>query len=147
VDTDQHFDPLLTVTDKPDAHAEKVIGEGLARYNEGKAGVRDSRPLAVVVSDPQTKAILGGLMGRTSLALLFIDLFFLPDGMRGSGLGRRILQLAEDEARRRGCRAAVLYTMNFQAPGFYERHGYRVFGTIDCDPPGSSRVFMTKALT
>jgi GNAT superfamily N-acetyltransferase len=100
----------------------------------------------VIVSDPTTKEVLGGLTGRTSLALLFIDLFFLPDRMRRGGLGSRVLQLAEDEARRRGCRAAVLYTINFQAPGFYERHGYHVLGTIDCDPTGTSRIFMTKAL-
>ena len=35
--------------------------------------------------------------------------------------------------------AIVLYTISFQAPGFYEKLGYRRFGTIDCDPPGTSR--------
>jgi hypothetical protein len=56
------------------------------------------------------------------------------------------LRQAEDEGRRRGCRAGVLYTISFQAPGFYARHGWRVFGEIPCDPPGTSRVFMTKDL-
>jgi mRNA-degrading endonuclease RelE of RelBE toxin-antitoxin system len=36
--------------------------------------------------------------------------------------------------------------ISFQAPEFYERHGYRVFGTIDCAPSGTSRIFMTKVL-
>jgi hypothetical protein len=40
----------------------------------------------------------------------------------------------------------VLYTISFQAPGFYARHGWRVFGEISCEPPGTSRVFMTKTL-
>ena len=53
---------------------------------------------------------------------------------------------AEAEARERGCRSGVLYTISFQAPGFYARHGWRVFGEIPCDPPGTSRVFMTKDL-
>jgi hypothetical protein len=57
-----------------------------------------------------------------------------------------MLRLAEDEARRRGCRAAVLYTISFQAPGFDEGHGYRILGEVGCEPPGTSRVFMTKAL-
>ena len=38
----------------------------------------------------------------------------------------------------------MLYTISFQAPVFYERHGYRAFGKIDCDPPGTSRIFMTR---
>jgi GNAT superfamily N-acetyltransferase len=138
--------PLVTVTDAPEPAVEAAIGGGLDRYNQAHSGMAHSRPLAVVVSHPETKQVLGGAIGRTSLGLLLIDLFFLPDELRGAGLGRRVLQLAEDEGRRRGCRTSVLYTISFQAPGFYARHGYRVFGEIPCDPPGTSRIFMTKAL-
>ena len=88
-----------------------------------------------------------GLTGRTSLGLLFIDLFFIPANLRRDGLGSRLLRLAEDEARRRGCVNAVLYTINFQAPAFYERHGYRILGSVPCLPLGTSRIFMTKPLT
>ena len=136
----------MIVTDTADPRVEKAVGEGLRRYNAEQSGIDDSRPLAVVVSDPDTNEVLGGITGRTSLGLLFIDLVFLPDELRGGGLGSRILNLAEDEGRRRGCRAAMLYTISFQAPRFYERHGWRVFGKIACDPPGTSRIFMTKAL-
>ena len=139
-------EPRVAVTDAPDARVEAAIGEGLRRFNAQQSGIDDSRPLAVVVSDPDTNEVLGGITGRTSLGLLFIDLVFLPDELRGDGLGSRILKLAEDEGRRRGCRAAMLYTISFQAPGFYARHGWRVFGEIACDPPGTSRIFMTKTL-
>jgi hypothetical protein len=61
-------------------------------------------------------------------------------------LGSDVLARAEAEGRRRGCRASVLYTISFQAPGFYARHGYRAFGAVPCDPPGTSRVFMVKDL-
>ncbi len=138
--------PVVTVTDAPDPHVETVIGDGLRRYNAEQAGIDDGRPLAVVVSDADTREILGGIAGRTSLGVLFIDLVYLPDELRGGGLGSRILKAAEDEGRRRGCRAAVLYTISFQAPEFYARHGWRVFGEIPCEPPGTRRVFMTKTL-
>jgi len=141
------LEPVVTLTDAPTAEEEHVVGAGLAGFNERQSGIRDSRPLAVIVRDPRTKQPVGGLTGRTSLGLLFVDLFFLPDDLRGDGLGSRLLRLAEDEARQRGCVAAVLYTISFQAPGFYERHGYRVLGTVPCLPPGTSRIFMTKPLT
>jgi GNAT superfamily N-acetyltransferase len=124
----------------------QAVGSGLKRFNEQQSGVGDSRPLAVIVRDPATRKPVGGLTGWTSRGLLFVDLFFLPNGLRGGGLGSRLLRLAEDEARRRGCVSAVLYTLSFQAPGFYERHGYRVLGTVPCLPPGTSRVFLTKPL-
>ena len=136
----------LTVTDAPSAEAVAAIESGLSRYNEEQAGYSDSRPLAVLVRAPDSEAVVGGILGRSSLGLCFIDLVFLPEALRGSGLGSAMMRQAEDEARRRRCRAVVLYTISFQAPEFYERLGYRRFGTIACDPPGTSRVFMTKDL-
>ena len=136
----------VALTDAPDAQATAAIEGGLARYNHEQAGITDHRPLAVLVRRPETREVVGGLLGRTSLGLLFIDLFFLPDALRGRGLGSRLMREAEAEGRRRGCVASVLYTISFQAPGFYERHGYRAFGTIPCHPPGTARVFMQKTL-
>ena len=136
----------LLLSDAPDKAAMAVILKGLSQYNAETAGYWDRQPLAVLVSDPDTSNVIGGLYGRTSLGLLFIDAFYLPASLRGEGIGSRVLSMAEAEAERRGCCAAVLETIDFQAPGFYERHGYRVFGRIPCDPPGTARIFMHKAL-
>ena len=96
--------------------------------------------------DDTSGEIIGGLLGRSSLGMFFLDLFYLPASLRGGGLGARIMAQAEGEARRRGCTAAFVYTVTFQAPGFYERHGYRRFGEIPCPPDGATRIFLTKAL-
>ena len=138
--------PVITLTDRPDPNATSVIENGLAQFNREQAGYSDYRYLGVVVSDPETKAVLGGILGRTSLGMCFLDLVFLPATLRGQNVGARMMAEAEGEARRRGCRTALLYTISFQAPGFYEKLGYRVFGQIACDPPGTSRIFMVKDL-
>ena len=139
-------EPTLELTDAPDDEAARVIDGGLAAFNAANAGYWDWRPLAVLLRDPADGDIVGGLLGRTSLGLLFVDLVFIPERLRGKALGARMLQMAEQEAARRGCRGGMLYTISFQAPGFYERHGWREFGRIDCDPPGTARIFMTKAI-
>jgi GNAT superfamily N-acetyltransferase len=139
-------EPVVVLTDAPQPEELEPLSEGLDEFNAEATGISDRRPLAVLVQDPATGQTLGGVYGRTSLGLLFLDVFYLPKALRGSGLGSRILRMAEDEGRRRGCKAAVLYTISFQAPDFYRRHGWRIFGEIPCDPPGTSRVFMTKAL-
>ena len=138
--------PSIFVTDLIDDRIMMVMSHGLEQFNDEVTGYSDRHPLAVIVKDPQTEAILGGATGRSSLGLLFLDLFYLPKALRRSGLGTQILERFEAEGRRRGCRSAVLYTISFQAPKFYERNGWRIFGEIPCDPPGTSRVFMTKAL-
>jgi GNAT superfamily N-acetyltransferase len=138
--------PSIMLTDAPDVRDEAVIEKGLALYNRQQAGYQNSRPLAVLISEPAENQVVGGLLGRTSLGLFYIDLFFVPEGLRGRGVGGLVLNKAEEEARRRGCTAATLYTIVFQSPGFYERHGYRVLGQIECDPPGANRVCMSKKL-
>ena len=141
------IEPTLVLTDTPDDETHRLIEDGLGDFNAERVGYRDWRPLAVLARDPASGRTLGGMMCRTSLGLLFIDLVYLPADVRGHQLGSRMLRMAEDEAWRRGCRTGVLYTISFQAPGFYERHGWREFGRIPCDPPGTSRVFMTKDLS
>lgn len=140
-------EPILTLTDQPTDTDENVIQGGLADYNALKTGYRDWRPLAALLRDPDTGETLGGMIGRTSYGLLFIDLVYLPETMRGHDIGSRLLQMMEEEGARRGCKSAFLLTITYQAPGFYARHGWTEFGRIACNPPGTARVFMTKSLT
>ena len=139
--------PTITLTDTPHDDECAVIGDGLRAYNEAQAGYSDSRALAVLVSDPETKKIVGGLLGRTSLGLLRVEQFFLPEGLRRDRLGSQILAMAEEEGRRRGCTRAVLSTIHFQAPGFYLKRGWEVATRIECEPPGHTRLHMTKKLS
>ncbi|MBW4791853.1 GNAT family N-acetyltransferase [Pseudomonas tolaasii] len=138
--------PIVEVSDQHSAEAERVLGDALAVFNEAATGYNDRRPLTVLIKDPATGQILGGINGKTTLGMAFLDLFHLPESLRGSGLGSQLLHAFEDEARRRGCANAVLYTLSFQAPGFYEKHGWVRFGEVPCEPQGSSRVFLSKQL-
>ena len=138
--------PIVEVSDQHSAEAERVLGDALAVFNEAATGYNDRRPLTVLIKDPATGQILGGINGKTTLGMAFLDLFHLPESLRGSGLGSQLLHAFEDEARRRGCANAVLYTLSFQAPGFYEKHGWVRFGEVPCEPLGSSRVFLSKPL-
>jgi GNAT superfamily N-acetyltransferase len=139
--------PDIVVTDVVDPAIEDAIGGGLNAFNTEITGYGDRQPLGVILRDPESGEILGGAIGSSSYGLLFLELFYLPKSLRGSGVGTSVLRMFEDEGRKRGCRSAVLYTISFQAPGFYERNGWRRFGEVACDPPGTSRVYMTKDLS
>jgi GNAT superfamily N-acetyltransferase len=83
----------------------------------------------------------------TYLGLLTVERFFLPEDLRRGRIGSRILAMAEKEARRRGCTRAVLSTLHFQAPGFYQKQDWEVAARIECEPPGHTRFYMTKKLS
>lgn len=141
-----HREITINFTEAPDDAERAVVMDGLRAYNEAQAGYSDARPLNILARDPETNRVVGGLLGRTSLGLLRVDLFFLPEDLRRNRLGSRILAMAEQEATRRGCTRAVLSTLHFQAPGFYLKQGWEVAARIECEPPGHTRFYMTKKL-
>ncbi|WP_163505726.1 GNAT family N-acetyltransferase [Fodinicola acaciae] len=138
--------PIISVTDTVDERTAEVVTTGLDEFNKAAAGYNDRQPLCVTVTDAASGEVVGGAIGRSSLGLLFLDYIYLPARLRGGGLGSRLLAAFEAEGRRRGCRAAVLYTISFQAPGFYQKRGWTVFGEVPSDPPGTSRIFLRKLL-
>ncbi|WP_394845317.1 GNAT family N-acetyltransferase [Pendulispora brunnea] len=136
----------LTLTDVADEKARTLINDRLDRYNDARTGISDVTPLDVHIVDEATGEVIGGLVGRTSLGVFFVDYFFVPESLRRKGHGKRALAMAEAEAVRRGCAKAVLFTMMIHAPAFYENAGYEVFGRIESNPPGNARLFMKKDL-
>jgi GNAT superfamily N-acetyltransferase len=136
----------ITVTDELDAADAAVISDGLRAYYVNQTGYYDFRPLAVFVRDPQTGKVIGGLHGRSEFGLVYVAWFFLPEDRRRAGIGSRVLAMAEEEGRRRGCTRIALTTLSIEAPGFYEKQGYDVAATIDCEPPGLTRYYMMKKL-
>ncbi len=139
-------DPTIVLTDAPDPADTAVIADGLRDYNASQAGYDDYRPLAVFVTDPATGKVAGGLYGGSYMGQLRVDRFFLPEGLRRDRIGSRVLAMAEEEGRRRGCTRVTLNTMEIQAPGFYRKQGYDIAAKLDCDPPGITRYVMTKEL-
>jgi GNAT superfamily N-acetyltransferase len=133
------------MTDTPAPDVREAILGALIEFNNQRASQPENfRPLAIVLSDADTGDVVGGLWGGTNFAFLHVDLLFVPEKLRGSGLGRKMLLDAEREAISRGCRGAWLDTFSFQARGFYERLGYTVFGMLDDFPPGQHRIFLHK---
>jgi GNAT superfamily N-acetyltransferase len=88
--------------------------------------------------------VVGGLTARLYWGVMYIDDLFVPEDLRGKGLGSRLLMQAEDAACRKGCKRSILDTFSFQAPEFYKKHGYRIIGEIPDYPPGESMLRLLK---
>ena len=90
--------------------------------------------------------MIGGLLGRTAFRWLFVELIFVPESLRGKGVGQDLLRKAEAEAKRRSCGGVWLETLSAAAYRFYARNGYRTFGQLPDYPPGNTRYFLSKNL-
>ncbi len=125
-----------------------VLSELLMQFNAQASAYRyDGQPLAIHLVAGEEGAVIGGLLGSTSYRYLHIDAVFVPDHLRGTGIGRKMVLMAETEAEKRGCVGAWLDTFSFQARGFYEKLGYSLLGELPDNPPGHTRFFFRKKLT
>jgi GNAT superfamily N-acetyltransferase len=137
-------DPAIVVPDQPGETDRKAIVEALIAFNDKAAGPSGFQPIAVLIQDPVTAATLGGLWGKIAYDWLFVELLVVPEQFRGKRIGGQILTRAEEIARARGCVGVWLDTFAFQAPGFYDKLGYEVFGSLEDHPRGSQRFFLRK---
>src|ERR1700751_2365512 len=132
------------IEDEPSEADVEVVPNGLEAFNESRwPGHHQWRPLGGFAG--ARGGSVGGVGGGPYSGRLFIRYLWVGEGLRGQGIGRKLSGAAESRALERGCHSAWVDTFSFQAPGFYPRLGYRVFGELDY-PPGPKRIFLQKQL-
>lgn len=130
----------------PEADERLAILRPLQAYNLDQAGDPEPESIALLVRDEYTNDVIGGLYGKIFYRWLFIELLAIPEATRGQGIGSRLMEMAENVAREKRCAGIWLDTFDFQAPHFYQKHGFTEFGHIDDFPPKHKRFFLQKRL-
>lgn len=137
----------LSITDTITEHEQEELLQLLRIYNSQFIDFsRVGSDLAVYARDDSGN-MRGGLIGNRQGEWLNIKYLWVSDELRGSGLGSQLMQAAEAEARKQGCRHALVDTFSFQARPFYEKQGYKLEMTLKDFPyPGIQRHYLSKAL-
>jgi GNAT superfamily N-acetyltransferase len=139
--------PYRTTVGEADATLDQTLSDELDRVNaEATRGTDAARELTVQVHD-RAGGLAAGLSGWTWGVAAGIGMTWVRADAQGTGLGSTLLAEFEAEARARGCTHVFVTSFTFQAPGFYERHGYReLFRWEDVPVPGSADVHLRKDL-
>ncbi len=135
----------ITHAEAPSPEEERAIHLGIARGDPSDAGARNYGRLSWILRAPDG-SVVGGLLAARVWGWLLIDALWVDEPLRGRGLGSRLLRQAEQMAASQGCTDALLGTFDFQARGFYEGHGYRVYGQLDGFPTSHAHYHMAKSL-
>ena len=123
----------------------KYIREALNQFNNEIVGEDGHTPLNIVEYDENGNTI-GGILGGTYWGWMYVDILWVHEDYRKQGIGSKLLSMAEQEAIRRGCHHVHLDTMSWQAPEFYQRHGYEVIGILPDIPNGNQKYLLQKDL-
>lgn len=118
----------IKVTDMPNEADEAFVIAQTHAYN-AVFTQKDVRRLCVFARDTDG-IIIGGLTAKTYWHYLEVSFLWVSEQYRQVGHASKMLQAAESEARRRGCKHVLLDTYSFQALGFYQKNGYKEFGRL-----------------
>lgn len=129
----------------PSENEVKYVRDALFRFNEEIVGKDGHLPLNIVEYDGSGN-IIGGILGGTYWGWMYVDILWVKEEHRKTGIGSKLLKEAEREAKARGCHHAHLDTMSWQAPEFYKKHGYEVIGVLPDIPSGNQKYLLMKAL-
>lgn len=129
----------------PSAEEIQFMEDRLYEHNRAKTGQDDGQLFGFFVRDEQAK-IIAGISGWTWAKACQIQTLWVHESLRGQRYGERLLQAAEKEARARGCQIIFLESYSFQAPAFYQKHGYELAYQLADFPPGHEYNFLIKRL-
>lgn len=136
---------IVDIPHAPDT-LRQMVRNYLDAHNIAATGLTEYASVTLVLKDARDE-VRGGLLGAIWGRCLHIQILVVAESLRGRGHGRRLLEAAEKLAVERGCLNAFLETFSFQAPLFYQKLGYEVFGEADDWPVGHTHYFLKKRLT
>ena len=121
------------------------LAQELIAFNVRATGAGDQQGLSVRVTGAGGE-LIAGLAGWTWGDCSGIASLWVHEQHRREGWGSRLVQAAQDEARRRGCTQMNVSSLTFQAPDFYRRHGFIETGRTQGIPGGHADVHFWKRL-
>ena len=125
-----------------------LITKGIVEFNKQQVQFTQDKPFLF----PNFKALMdgqfaGGILGKMYCwGCLYIDILFIVPNYRRMGIGCLLLTKMHDYATENNCSLIHLDTFDFQVKGFYEKHGYIVFGILENCSPGHCRFYMKRNL-
>ncbi len=128
-----------------DSDLDERLSKELDAYTVAASDFGDQREFTVKVGDD--RGLVAGLSGWTWGTCAGIAMVWVREDSRRSGVGGRLLAAAGQVARDRGCQRLMVSSFTFQAPAFYERHGFVEFARTEGLPvEGQADVHIVKML-
>ncbi|WP_151735034.1 GNAT family N-acetyltransferase ['Paenibacillus yunnanensis' Narsing Rao et al. 2020] len=121
----------------------------LLQYNLAQAAGKlsdkvDTVELTMADGSGEIKA---GITASIYWRQMHVDFLWVDESLRGQQVGTKLLEQAEQLARKHGCRYIRLETFSFQAPDFYQKLGFTIFGVLDDSPyDGAKEYYLKKEL-
>ncbi|MDJ0910204.1 MAG: GNAT family N-acetyltransferase [Woeseiaceae bacterium] len=126
---------------------QSLVSEGFDEHTVEKDAPRYAKERVKWLVTDERGDVRAALTADILWDWLYVDELWVAAELRGKGVGRELMQRAEELGRSSGLQGIWLWTQSWQAEGFYERLGYVEFTRFEDFPKGHSRIGFRKALT
>src|SRR3954462_12451374 len=126
-------------------HEIDAIEDRLYDHNSGATGRRDARGVGFLLRDDAGQ-IIGAAAGHTWSDTSELKQMWIDERYRGRGYGRALLNAYVAEATARGVHRIWVQSHDFQAPGMYEKAGFRRMVELEGWPDGHVNVILCKTI-
>lgn len=130
---------------EPTADDYQILVNGMLAYHASQGHPRKSETLSIFLKDEKGK-VFGGIIVSFLWNGMEIRSLWVDETIRKRGWGRKLMQAAELEAVKRGCTIAYTNTFSWQAPEFYKKLGYTLYGKLEDFPKGNCLSYVCKKL-
>ena len=116
----------------------------IVEYNLSKVPSKQDNDFIWInrVIENENKEIIAGILSKMYCwNYLYIDVLWVKEEYRKSGLGSKLIKEIEGLAKEKKCNLIHLDTFDFQAKDFYIKYGYEIFGVLDECPRGHKRYY------
>jgi GNAT superfamily N-acetyltransferase len=137
--------PDLIFDTDPDPEAIRALEDRVYAFNVQATGIADGQLYGLFLRD-KDGVVIGGADGWTWGSTCYIRHLFVPEPMRGRGIGTKLMERIEEEAKAKSCTLIVLESHDFQAPEFYCKRGFSVVGAVEGYPRGHRNFTFVKRI-
>ncbi len=96
----------IEIINNDDKSVFNELVSSLRQYNTEALGDEKTKPLSVIIRDDD-KNLIGGVSGRTIYKHFLVEVLWVKGSCRNKGTGRKLMELAESEAKKEGVQNSV----------------------------------------
>lgn len=139
----------MNITETWIAKENSMVRPKLLQYNLAQAAgkLSDEAETVELTLHDDSGEVTAGLTASIYWRQMHVDFLWVDETLRGQSIGTKLLEQAEQLARSRSLRYIQLETFSFQAPGFYQKLGFTIFGVLEDSPyDGAKQYYLKKEL-
>jgi GNAT superfamily N-acetyltransferase len=133
----------LVVSKVPSNEEIQFLDGRIYEYNSLKTGKADGKSFSKWIYERENN-VIAGLSGWTWANACEITFLWVKDEHGKKGYGQLLLSAAEAEAKKNNCNIILIRSYDFQAPLYYQKHGYQVEHKTEGFPPEHSSYWLVK---